>query len=167
MSTVKSVSSGFDSRSYRDTLGCFATGVCLISVLDSDGKARAITANSFSSISLTPPIILWAVDIHSDRCALFCDAPYFSVSFLTSDQEAYAKTFAKDPQAVLEHDDLVSGQHRIPRFSGALGYLECETGWRQKAGDHIVIFGNVIGYGSKSGDALGFFKGKFTGVSEG
>ena len=162
MSTVKSDQSGFDPRAYRDALGCFGTGVCLISTRDGEGRARAITANSFSSVSLHPPIILWCIDVNSDRYDLFMEAERFGVSFLREHQGETSTKYARDVDAALEGEELRKGPNGVPVFSDALGFLECETGWRQRAGDHVVIFGNVIGFESQDGNGLGYFKGGYT-----
>lgn len=77
MNIEKSNQSGFDSRAYRDALGCFGTGVCLVAADDANGKPRAITVNSFSSVSLHPPIILWSIDSQSDRYNLFTESELF------------------------------------------------------------------------------------------
>ena len=166
MSTVKSDGSAFDVRGYRDALGCFGTGVCLITTRDEAGRARAITANSFSSVSLHPPIILWCIDVHSDRYDLFAGADHFGVSFLREHHGDVSTEFARNVDAELSGAELKVDQHGFPLYADALGYLECETGFRQKAGDHVVIFGNVIGFDAQAGNGLGFFKGDYTPLIE-
>lgn len=161
MSSENSSVSPFNSRDYREVLGCFGTGVCLILTEDAEGRVRGITANSFSSVSLHPPIILWSVDIHSDRRDLFVDAPRFSVNFLKAEQRDISRRFAAKTDAVLETELTDRAALNVPVFNQALGHIVCETGWRQKAGDHIVIFGNVKGYHSSEGDGLGFFRGHY------
>lgn len=161
MSSENSSVSVFDSRAYRETLGCFGTGVCLILTEDSEGRVRGITANSFSSVSLHPPIILWSVDIHSDRCDLFVEASRFSVNFLRAEHDDVSRRFASKTDAVLLESERDAGALNIPVLKGALGHIVCETSWRQKAGDHIVIFGAVKGFQANEGDGLGFFKGRY------
>ncbi len=164
MSVIKSDSTSFDARAYRDALGCFATGVCLISTRDENGRARALTANSFTSVSLYPPMILWCIDVSSERYDLFSGTDYFAVNMLRTGEMDVSQDFAKNVEATISEDQLVVGSQNIPRYANALGYIECRTAWRQRAGDHVVIFGHVIGYGSQPGDALGFFKGGYTPV---
>lgn len=166
MNTENSVASGFDTREYRNALGRFATGVCLISTRDAQGRARAMTANSFTSVSLSPPIILWCIDIRSERFALFNEAETFAVSVLRAGQDELSRHHAKLVEAELLGDDLIVGESGIPRFAGALAWVECRTSWRQKAGDHVIIFGQVMGYGAESGDALGFFRGGYHTVPD-
>lgn len=161
MSSENLTVSAFDSRKYRETLGCFGTGVCLILTEDDDGNLRGITANSFSSVSLHPPIILWSIDVHSDRCALFTEASRFSVNFLRADHDDLSRRFASNSDAILSGGESELGDLNVPVLKGALGHIVCETSWRQKAGDHIVIFGAVKGFQSGEGAGLGFFKGQY------
>ena len=164
MSADKSDKKSFDSRAYRDALGCFATGVCLIATEDDQGHARAITANSFSSVSLKPPMILWCIDEASDRFELYMNAERFSVNMLRADQADLSTHFARDVEAALTGDQLARGSSGVPVFADALGHIVCRTGWRQKAGDHVVIFGEVESFHSSDGDALGFFKGRYADI---
>lgn len=166
MGTENSEHSGFDTRKYRNTLGCFTTGVCLISTLDRKGRARAMTANSFTSVSLTPPIILWCIDQSSERFDLFNSAETFSVSMLRGDEGETSRHFARHVEAELSGDDLIVSDAGIPRYSKALAWIDCQTGWRQQAGDHVVIFGKVVDFGSESGDALGFFRGGYCNIPD-
>ena len=93
------------------------------------------------------------------------EAEYFGVNFLRSGSEAQSTTFARNIEAELTGEELTVGQNGIPLYTKALGHIECRTAWRQKAGDHIVIFGSVIGYDAQDGDALGFFKGRYSTIS--
>ena len=132
-----------------------------------DGRVRGITANSFSSVSLHPPIILWSVDIHSDRYDLFAEAERFSVNILRADQRDLSKRFASDTMAELPGDDLGRCAHNVPVFTGGLGHIVCETSWRQKAGDHVVIFGAVKSFKASEGEGLGFFRGAYVPLTAG
>ncbi|MAP93757.1 MAG: hypothetical protein CMK07_02285 [Ponticaulis sp.] len=161
MDIEKSSEKPFNVRGYRDALGCFGTGVCLILTEDDEGQVRGITANSFSSVSLHPPIILWSVDISSDRCQMFTNAKRFSVNMLRSDQRDLSSKFAVNTTAHLAEADVLRGEFGTPMLADALGSLECETSWRQKAGDHVVIFGAVTSFVARDGEALGFFKGQY------
>lgn len=164
MNITKSVTSEFDTKKYRDALGHFATGVCLITTRDSEGRARAMTANSFTSVSLTPPMILWCIDISSERFELFSSTETFSVSVLREDQVHMSKECARNVMAELSGDDLIVGDTGVPRYSDALAWFDCKTAWRQKAGDHVVIIANVTAFGAEEGAALGFFRGGYVPV---
>lgn len=164
MNITKSVTSEFDTKKYRNALGHFATGVCLITTRDSEGRARAMTANSFTSVSLTPPMILWCIDISSERFDLFSSAERFSVSVLREGHADMSKACARNVMAELKGESLTVGETGVPRFSEALAWFDCETAWRQKAGDHVVIFANVTGFDAEDGAALGFFRGGYAPV---
>tara|TARA_B100001765_G_C19480764_1_gene328701 strand:- start:16 stop:525 length:510 start_codon:yes stop_codon:yes gene_type:complete len=167
MSTENSTQFGFDMRAYRDTLGCFATGVCVMLAEDEKGRVRGITANSFSSVSLHPPIILWSIDEHSDRFDLFVNAERFSVNILKAEHRDLSTRFAQNVSAELEPEQLGRGANNVPYFKSGLGHMICDTSWRQKAGDHVVIFGDVKAFGSTSGQGLGFFKGDYLTLEHG
>ena len=132
-----------------------------------DGIVRGITANSFSSVSLHPPIILWSIDLQSDRRDFFVESETFSVNILREDQQDYARQFAKDMTATLPEDQQARDWRKTPVFTGGLASMVCETLWRQKAGDHIVIFGGVKSFRSETGSALGFFKGGYVPLTSG
>lgn len=161
MSVDKSHLSGFDSRAYRNALGSFGTGVCLVAADDSEGRARAITVNSFASVSLAPPIVLWSIDVQSDRFHMFTETSLFSVNILKAGEEDISRYFAKNEEAELSDEQLVRGVEGVPAYAGALTRFYCRTSWRQKAGDHVVIFGSVLDFQCEDGDALGFFRGKY------
>jgi flavin reductase (DIM6/NTAB) family NADH-FMN oxidoreductase RutF len=165
MNIEKSNQSGFDSRAYRDALGCFGTGVCLVAADDANGNPRAITVNSFSSVSLHPPIILWSIDSQSDRYNLFTESELFSVNVLPASDAEVSTHFARYVEAELKGEQLARDSNGVPVYTGALAQFVCRTSWRQKAGDHVVIFGDVIGFNSRDGDALGFFRGNYTSHS--
>lgn len=172
MSIDKSQVSGFDARGYRDALGCFGTGVCLVAADDSEGNPRAITVNSFASVSLHPPIILWSIDSQSDRYNLFTESELFSVNVLPAGDADVSTHFARYVEAELTGDQLARDPLGVPVYTKAIAQIVCRTSWRQKAGDHVVIFGDVQSFTSRGGDALGFFRGNYTthslsGVSTG
>ncbi len=152
----------FDSRAYRDTLGCFGTGVCVITASAEDGRLMAITANSFSSVSLHPPIILWSIDEASDRFTHFTDAPHFAVNILSRDQEHLSDLFAFRADAEITPDIIDRRISGAVVLKGAIAWMVCRTSWRQKAGDHTVIFGDVQDFSSGPGDALGYYRGKYS-----
>lgn len=164
MSTENSTQSGFEERAYRNALGCFGTGVCLVSTRDEKGRVRAITVNSFSSVSLYPPMILWCIDKASARFDLFSGAEHFSVNVLREDQADLSVRYAKDVTAELSGEDVGIGAEGIPFFTRALAHLECRTAFRQLAGDHLVIFGHVLHYQSGQGNGLGYFRGGYTPI---
>lgn len=150
-----------EARAYRQALGRFATGVALVAAKDEAGEARAITINSFASISLDPPIVSWAIDEASDRYHLFTNAREFSVNILAADQQALAERFTRHVEAVIPQDilEMVAGWACI---RGALSRLRCRTRFMERVGDHTVVFGSVLGFDDNGpGEALGYLHGGY------
>jgi 3-hydroxy-9,10-secoandrosta-1,3,5(10)-triene-9,17-dione monooxygenase reductase component len=151
-------------RDYRDALGRFATGVTLVATNDC-GPAIVMTVNSFSSLSLTPPLIGWCVDRASDRFERFHQAETFGVSVLASQSEQLALTVARE--ADLHALGLSWEQDRSSLvLSDALAGFHCETVQRVDVGDHVLLVGEVFGYRATGTDQAGlvFSRGKFSAV---
>ena len=94
----------FDGRELRDALGRFATGVCLITAVSREGVPLAMTANSFSSVSLEPPLVLWSLQDSSDVYEEFASARYFGISILALEQQALSNSYARKGQHTIEPD---------------------------------------------------------------
>jgi flavin reductase (DIM6/NTAB) family NADH-FMN oxidoreductase RutF len=150
-----------EQRAYRRALGCFATGVCLITVEDAHGLA-AITVNSFTSVSLQPRLILWCLDVGSDRYPTFATAEAFGVNVLGASQQEVSARFAR-PGAWRIEDELVErwGHDGPPVLQTGLARLACRTHHRVMLGDHLVIVGEVIGYQADAGAGLTYFRGRY------
>lgn len=134
----------FDKRQLRDALGAFATGVTIVTTRDRSGTAHGLTANSFSSVSLEPPLVLWS-QAHSSRShAIFQDSEHFAINILAEGQVALSNLFAKsaveDKFAGLEHDTGVGG---VPVLKGTAAHLECMKIAMYPGGDHTVYLGRV------------------------
>src|SRR5262249_10195493 len=112
--TVHSTSAeGFNSRELRNALGSFATGVTIITTRDRDGKLHGMTANSFSSVSLTPPLVLWSASLYAQSLPAFQEGNHFVVNILAYDQIELSNKFAKQSD-----DKFIDVEHIIPE-SGA------------------------------------------------
>ena len=134
----------FDSLELRRTLGAFATGVTVISIIDGEGKPRGMTVNSFNSVSLEPPLILWSLALNTPDFAAFQTAKRFAVNILAQDQIAVSERFA----ALLIADRFAgfkvsAGLGGVPLLDGCVAVLECLTEAIYPGGDHIVILGRV------------------------
>jgi 4-hydroxyphenylacetate 3-hydroxylase, reductase component len=153
-----------DPRAYRGALGRFATGVALVAARDDDGAPRAITINSFCSVSLDPPIISWAIDAASDRHRLFVAARDFSVNILAADQQALAERFTRKTEARIEEGSYdLDGM--VPLIKGAVSRLTCATRFMETVGDHTVIFATVRQFEDFGpADMLGYCNGRFTTI---
>lgn len=129
------------TRALRDAMGRFATGVTIVTARSVDGPV-GITANSFTSVSLDPPLVLWSPAKRSARCEAFCDAPEFAIHVLAADQAALAMQFARsgtdfDPAHWKIDDD------GLPLLSHYAARFVCRPFAQHDAGDHRLIIGEV------------------------
>lgn len=150
-----------DLLDFRRSLGRFATGVTIICCRDGDGRALGITANSFSSVSLDPPLILWNIAKVSRSLDAYINAEYFGVNVLAAGQEDLSVRFARsdvDPFAGLDHDE---SERQVPRIEGCIAWFECRTHAVHDSGDHYIIVGEVIDYAAAEGEPLLFFRGNY------
>ncbi|PRY77805.1 flavin reductase (DIM6/NTAB) family NADH-FMN oxidoreductase RutF [Yoonia maritima] len=145
-------------RQLRDAFGRFATGVTIVTVATDDGP-MAITANSFSSLSLDPPLVMWAPDKSSRRFAHFAQAEHFAIHILAHDQDDICWKVARDGACLLDAE-LTQNVEGVPILPNCLARFECSQYASYDGGDHEIIVGKVLRAATrKSGDALGFFKG--------
>ena len=137
-----------DARDFRSALGCFPTGVCLITTLAADGRRVGLTASSFSSVSLDPPMVLWSLSRTASSAPVFRDAEYFAINVLAAEDETLSAHFAKshvDKFAALDAR-FTAGLGGVPVLQGALATFECHSRHRYYGGDHIIVIGVVERY---------------------
>lgn len=151
-----------DTRSLRDAFGQFATGVTIVTC-DSDEGPVSITANSFSSISLDPALVMWAVDRNSRRFGFFEGAERFAIHVLSAAQLDLCNACAKDAFALRDIAHEV-GTGGVPLLEGALARFECTLSATHEAGDHVIIVGQVERVTMTDGDVLAFWNGKLGNV---
>ncbi len=151
-------------------MGCFATGVTIITV-DLDGEVHGMTANAFASVSLDPPLVLVCVD-HSTRTHAHLHAKKrFGINVLGEDQRAISEYYAR-AERDNEHAEIEAGArfdrtgHGTPMLRGALAYLECRLKSAEDAGDHTIFIAEVEDVVVREGEALLFFRGKYRKVGE-
>lgn len=149
----------FDPMAYRQALGAFATGVCVVTAHTIEG-ARGITVNSFTSVSLDPPLVLWCMDVKSDRHNAFAAAKRFAIHVLPVEDREVSQRFAKG-NSTFGDDEFENGNDEPPRLIDALTRLDCVTHQTVVMGDHLVIVGRVTQFESRAGDGLTFFRGKY------
>jgi flavin reductase (DIM6/NTAB) family NADH-FMN oxidoreductase RutF len=153
-------------RSLRNALGHFATGVAVISALDDDGNDIGITVNSFSSVSLDPPLMLWSIGHHSKSLDVFAMHTRFGVNIMAANQENVARHFAAsghDQFATVptEGAPLSRGLGGIALIGGCISYFECTLEALLPGGDHTILVGRVERFASPGGAPLLFHSGKF------
>jgi flavin reductase (DIM6/NTAB) family NADH-FMN oxidoreductase RutF len=139
----QSVLNRFSSRELRECLSSFITGVTVITTVDSQGRAHGLTVNSFNSVSLDPPLVLWSQRLQSPTFPVFRDSPYFAVNILAQDQIGISRRFAKRSHDKFEGLEVVPGLGGIPLIAGCAAYLECSKEMSFPGGDHVVFVGRV------------------------
>lgn len=148
-----------DARAFRSALGTFATGVTVVTTATPDGPI-GITANSFASVSLDPPLVLWSPAKSSSRFAIFSEAQDFAIHVLGAEQRAISDRFirAKDAFDGLDWGPDASG---TPLIADTLARFVCRTESRHDAGDHLVIVGRVMAASYRVGVPLVFQGGAY------
>lgn len=147
------------THDFRGALGRFATGVTVVTC-QSDLGPLGITANSFASVSLDPPLVLWSPDKGSSRHASFVNAPYFCIHILGQEQRDLCMRFVRDG---LDFKGLSMSEcpNGTPLINGCLAHFECSLSAAHDAGDHTIIVGHVNAAAARDGDPLVFSSGGF------
>ena len=133
-----------DTRYFRNALGRFATGVTIVTCLDAAGQPVGLTANSFNSLSLDPPLLLWSLRSASPSMAAFVAAPRFAVNVLTESQVELSRRFASRSEDRFADVAWAQGEQGAPVLAGCAAVFECETLSHQIAGDHRLFIGRVL-----------------------
>ncbi len=162
--TDPDISDAFDVAAYRQALGGFATGVCVVTAQTDEGPF-GITVNSFTSVSLRPPLILWCLDRASWRHDAFATAERFAVHMLPVEDREMSDRFAWGV-CRLSSDEFDSSSPEPPRLKNALTRLDCVARERIVMGDHLTIVGEVRGFETRPGDALTYYRGRYGAVVE-
>lgn len=150
-------------RHFRATLGQFATGVTVMTCHGEGGAWAGITVNSFASLSLNPPLILWSVANTSTNFGCFQVGQPFAVNVLSVDQEAIARQFAQTAGDKFKDIAVHPGLDNVPLVAGAVAYFECLTEARYPGGDHEIVLGRVRRVFNVARRPLLFHGGKFHG----
>ncbi len=133
-----------DSRQLRTALGRFTTGVTIVTCVAEDGSYVGLTANSFNSLSLTPPLVLWSLRETSPSLAAFARAPRFAVNVLAEAQVDLSRRFASRAEDRFAEGPWALGEQGSPVLAGCAAVFECETASHQPAGDHRLFIGRVL-----------------------
>jgi flavin reductase (DIM6/NTAB) family NADH-FMN oxidoreductase RutF len=149
---------------FRRTMGCFATGVTIIT-LDDGGQVHGMTANAFASVSLDPPLVLVCVDHKAQTHAHLHAKKRFGVNVLAEHQRAISEYYANPARTQLEFSQAGASfdrtGHGTPVLHGALAYLECHLHSAQDAGDHTIFIAEVEDIVVREGNPLLFFRGSY------
>lgn len=161
MSTAAMAEPIIDSRAFRDTLGHFATGVTIITTRDEAGQSTGLTANSFSSLSLDPPLVLWSLGKSSQSHEAFCNGGKFAINVLAADQRELCKQFTRKDIDRFAGVELIEGVTGAPLIPGCLAWFECTLEHAYEGGDHTILVGRVVRFAQGEGEPLIFYKGGF------
>lgn len=155
-----------DQREYRNAVGCFATGVTVITTLDPEGDKIGITANSFTSLSLDPPLVLFCVDARINSFEAFESCRHFNVNVLREEQMELSNNFAKSSDDKWDGVEHGYGENGCPVFGGSLAVLECDKHEMYEGGDHLILIGEVtrMNYDGNGGRPLLYYKGTYNKI---
>ena len=151
----------FDPRDFRNALGQFATGVTVVTTRTSAGEPIGLTANSFSSVSLSPPLVLWSLSLRSPNLPNFLQATHFAINVLARDQIALSQRFSKPMPNKFEGIACTDSASGIPLLTGTSAHFECRTEARHYSGDHVIFIGHVLHYSHADREALGYYRGRY------
>ncbi|MFT4919860.1 MAG: flavin reductase (DIM6/NTAB) family NADH-FMN oxidoreductase RutF [Zhongshania aliphaticivorans] len=152
-----------DPREFRNALGQYPTGVCVITANPEGYKPFGMTVNSFASVSLDPALVLWSLRNDSECLDAFNKSKMFTVNFLASDQVALSNAYSKKNDHDLVPEQFRIGKSGAPVLRNCLTSFECETWARYDGGDHIIVVGKVIEMETKPGaKPLVFHAGKYS-----
>ena len=151
----------FNSMDFRQALGSFATGVTIVTTLGKSGEKVGMTVNSFNSVSLDPPLILWSLDRKTNCFDDFVDAEFFAVHVLAAEQQDLSQRFASvgnDRFHDLECSQGLSGTPILPQCSA---YFECTSEHLYEGGDHVILVGRVVNFVDNQLPPLLFYRGQY------
>lgn len=145
-----------NSSELRKALGTFATGVTVVTASSEEGELTGLTVNSFTSVSLSPPLILWCLASTSDSLSIFRSAKYFAVNILASDQHSLSNHFATKQMDKFNGIEYHKGLGDAPIIQGCVTLLQCKTVKLYEEGDHWIILGEVVKVKTSSKEGLIF-----------
>ena len=152
---------GFNARELRNALGSFATGVTIITTRDREGKLHGMTANSFTSVSLSPPLVLWSASLYAQSLPAFQEHTHFVVNILAYDQIELSNKFAKQSDDKFVDVDHLIAESGSPVIVGSAAHFECRNEFRHYGGDHIIFVGHVERFAYTDKPTLLFCRGKY------
>lgn len=142
-------------------LGSFATGVAVVTTQGEDGAPVGVTVNSFNSVSLDPPLVLWSLSLRAPSLRAFRSHDYFAVNILAADQERLCMQFAKPAADKFAGVAFAAGRSGVPLIGGAAATLECSTYARYPGGDHEIYLGEILSLHAEAREPLVLHRGAF------
>src|SRR3978361_1166718 len=159
--------SAIDPRDFRNALGTFATGVTIVTAMAADGKPSGVTCNSFASVSLNPPLVLWSLGMFSQGLSTFQNASHFTINILGRSQQVLASQFAKSSGEKFAGVSWTPGLGNAPVLADSIATFQCRAVNRYYGGDHIIFLGAVEAYAYNRQEPLLFARGGFGRVAHG
>ncbi len=150
-----------DSQELRRVMGHFTTGVTVITTRDKNGTPFGLTANAFTSVSLSPPLVLVCVDKAAQCYSCFEESKIFAVNVLSEEQEEISSRFATKGAEKFTGIKWHQGESGLALLDGAIGFIECKVVHTYEGGDHTIYVGEVTNATASEGQPLLFFKGKY------
>ncbi len=158
-SSMEFVPNADNSRDFRNALGCFGTGVTIVTAADGD-TPYGITVNSFASVSLNPALVLWSPAKSSERFVTFESASHYAIHVLDHAQSELASQFARSSRD-FNHCEWNWSDNGVPLIDGTVARFECERVSSHDGGDHAIVVGRVTRAANFGGDPLMFVGGQF------
>jgi flavin reductase (DIM6/NTAB) family NADH-FMN oxidoreductase RutF len=149
-----------DPRLFRNALGTFATGVTVVTACDEEGRLYGVTASSFNSVSLEPPMVLWSQSTRAPSNPVFQRVPYYCVNVLAASQQALSDRFSRPAEKKFAGVDHSLSPEGLPMLHGAIAHFVCRNDYKCYGGDHTLFVGTVTAFGHAApADPLIFFRG--------
>ena len=150
-----------DLRRLRDALGEFATGVTVVTARAADGQPVGVTINSFASVSLEPPLVLWSLGLDSPSLAVFETCSHYAVNVLAADQTEFSQRFSQSQSDKFAGIELQTGAGGVQLLPGCSAWFECRNEMRYPGGDHIILVGHVESFHREEKPPLIFHGGRY------
>ena len=157
----------FDAKSFRSALGSFVTGVTIVTVRGADGRPFGLTANSFNSVSLDPPMVLWSLSLKSGSLPVFRKAESWAVHVLGADQRDMSDRFAAPDVDRFAGLDPVDGPEGAPVIDGCAARFGCRSRFEYEGGDHAIFLGEVVDFHRRETEPLIYHSGRYGRVAGG
>lgn len=154
----------FDTRAFRRALGNFATGVTVVTAAAEDGRRVGVTANSFNSVSLDPPLVLWSIDKRSSSHEVFEAASHFAVNVLAADQIDTSNNFARPREDRFAEIAFDAGAGGAPVLADCAARFHCEKYQQVDGGDHWIMIGKVVAFDDFGRSPLLYHQGAYSMV---
>lgn len=164
-SLLRSVADPLDTRHFRNALAQFATGVTVVTTRAESGEFIGLTATSFNSVSLAPPLVLWSLDNKARSVPAFQSCSHYVINVLAAHQAGLADRFARRMENRFEGVEFELSATGLPILKGAAAWFECRNKSRYPEGDHVILVGEVEHCDVQPQPALVFHSGKFVATN--